>query len=87
MSLPPYEIQITRRAEKDILKLTAKLKKKLFDVLVEVIAKEPFRGKKLVGDLAGSYSFRLTYQDRIVYQIDKERRIVYIERAATHYGE
>ena len=82
-----YEIRITRRAEKDIGKLTPKLRRKLYEVLTEVIAQEPFQGKKLVGDLAGSYSHRLTYKDRIVYSIDTRKKIVYIERAATHYGE
>ena len=87
MASPAYDIRITRRAEKDIGKLTPKLKRKLHEVLTEVIAQEPFQGKKLVGDLAGSYSHRLTYKDRIVYSIDTKHRVVYIERAATHYGE
>ncbi len=82
-----FEIRITHRAEKDIGKLTPKLKRKLYDILTEVIAKEPFQGKKLVGDLAGSYSHRLTYKDRIVYSIDVKAKIIYVERAATHYGE
>lgn len=87
MTSREYEIRITRRAERDIKKLSPKLKAKLFDVLTEVIAKNPYEGKKLIGDLFGSYSYRLTYQDRIVYSIDQEKRIVYVERAATHYGE
>ena len=87
MASRPYEIQVTRRAEKDIRKLTPQLKHKLYDILTEVIAQDPFQGRKLVGDLAGSYSYRLTYKDRIVYSIDTKNRIVYIERAATHYGE
>ena len=82
-----HEIRVTHRAEKDISRLTPKLKRKLYDILTEVIAQEPFRGKKLVGDLAGSYSYRLTYKDRIVCSIDTKNRIVYIERAATHYSE
>ena len=87
MARPRYEIRVTHRAEKDIRKLTPKLKRKLYEILTEVVAQEPFQGKKLVGDLAGSYSYRLTYKDRIVYSIDTKNRIVYIERAATHYGE
>ncbi len=87
MSSAGYEIRITRRAEKDIQKLPPKLKNKLYDILTEVIAKDPFQGKKLLGDLAGSYSYRLSYQDRIVYSIDSEKKRVYIERARTHYGE
>jgi len=87
MSAPRYEIRITRRAEKDIQTLSPKLREKLKDILTEVIARNPLEGKKLLGDLAGSYSYRLTYQDRIVYSIDKERRIIYLERARTHYGD
>ena len=82
-----YEVRITNRAEKDIRTLSPKLQKKLQDILSEVIAKNPFEGKKLLGDLEGSYSYRLTYQDRIVYSVDKVRRIVYLERARTHYGD
>lgn len=82
-----FEIQITRRAEKDIQKLTSKLKMKLRDILVEVIAKDPKQGKKLIGDLEGSYSYRLTYQDRIVYSVDWDKKTVYVERARTHYGD
>ena len=86
MSLPLYEILITRRAEKDIQTLSPKLREKLKDILAEVIARNPFEGKKLLGDLEGSYSYRLTYQDRIVYSINMAQRIVYLERARTHYG-
>ena len=87
MSSKDYEVRITRRAEKDIKKLPPKLRNKLHDILVEVIAKNPFEGKKLMGDLAGSYSYRLSYQDRIVYSLDTKKKIVYIERAASHYGD
>jgi len=87
MSSGAYEVRFTRRAEKDVKKLTPQLRGKLYDILTEVIAPDPFEGKKLVGDLAGSYSYRLTYKDRIVYSIDAKSRVIYIERAATHYGE
>ena len=82
-----YQIRVTHRAEKDVKKLTPQLKRKLYDILTEVIAQDPFQGKKLVGDLAGSYSYRLTYKDRIVYSVDIKNKFVYVERAATHYGE
>ena len=87
MSPGSYEIRFTRRAEKDVKKLTPQLRRKLYELLAEAIAREPFQGKKLVGDLAGSYSYRLTYKDRIVYSMDAKNRVIYIERAATHYGE
>ena len=82
----PYEIRITRQAGKDIAALTPKLRDKLRDILVQVIAENPYEGKKLLGDLAGSYSYRLTFKDRIVYSVDEAAKTVYIERARTHYG-
>ncbi len=82
-----FEVRITRRAEKDIEKLTPKLKARLYDVLTQVIAQDPYQGKKLLGELGGSYSYRLTYQDRIIYSLDTKKRIVYVERAKTHYGD
>ena len=82
-----WEIRLTRQAKKDVESLPPKLKAKLRDILVEVIARNPYEGKKLLGDLAGSYSYRLSYKDRIVYSLDEARKIVYIERARTHYAE
>lgn len=87
MKRQPYDIRITHRAEKDIKKLTPKLKAKLYDILTDVIAEDPYVGKKLIGDLQGSYSYQLTYQDRIVYSIDDRKRTVYVERTRTHYGD
>jgi len=85
--MKPYEIRITKQAKKDIDKLTPKFKQKIRDVLIEIIAENPYEGKKLLGDLEGSYSYRLSYKDRIVYSIDEKKKIVYIERARTHYGK
>jgi mRNA-degrading endonuclease RelE of RelBE toxin-antitoxin system len=87
MTSGKYEIRVTHRAEKDIGKLTPKLRTKLYDILTEVIAQNPFQGKKLLGDLAGSYSYRLNYKDRILYSVHVKGKIVYVERAVTHYGE
>ncbi len=82
-----YEIRITREARRDIETLTPKLRARLRDILLNVIARAPYEGKKLLGDLAGSYSHRLTYMDRIVYSVDEGRKIVYVERARTRYGD
>ena len=85
MTDEPFRIQITRRAQKDIATLNPKLKKKLREILINRIAVNPFDGKKLVGDLRGCWSVRLTLKDRVVYSIDEEQHIVYILRARTHY--
>ena len=82
-----YEIRLTKEARKDVQKLSPRMKKKLKDILKNKIALEPYTGKKLVGQLKGFYSIRLNYQDRIVYSVNEENRIIYIHRARTHYGE
>ena len=82
-----WEIRFTKQARKDVEKLSPKLREKLRDILVEVLANEPYVGKRLLGDLEGSYSYRLTFKDRIVYSLDEKRRTLYVERARTHYGD
>ena len=81
-----YTIILTKKAAKDVTKLTPQLKSKLRDILVNKIAENPYAGKKLVGDLDGFYSLRLNYQDRIIYTVDEESRTVCIHRTRTHYG-
>ena len=83
----PYEVRFTKEAQKDVAKLTPKLKQKLKALIQDTISVNPYAGKKLVGDLAGFYSVRLSHQDRIVYTIDNEQNLIYIHRAKTHYGE
>lgn len=82
-----YDIELTKQAQKDIKKLSPKLKEKLKDILRNKIAVDPLSGKALLGDLAGYYSVRLTFQDRIVYRIEDDRCVVIIIRAKTHYGD
>jgi len=82
-----YEIRFTKEALKDVKKLSPRLKSKLEDILDRQVSHEPYSGKKLVGQLKGFYSIRLSFQDRIVYSVDDENRKVYVHRAKTHYGE
>ena len=81
-----YEIKITKTALKDINLLSPKLKEKLKSILIEIISDNPYIGKKLVGDLSPHYSYRLNIKDRILYLINEEKKVVYIKRAKTHYG-
>ena len=82
-----YEVRFTKEAKKDVDKLTLKLKKKLKSIIQDTLSISPYSGKKLVGDLTGFYSIRLSYQDRILYTIDDEQKLIYIHRTKTHYGE
>lgn len=82
-----FEIRFTKEAKKDIESLNPKLQQKLKKILISKVAKHPHSGKKLVGDLHGFYSMRLSYKDRIVYTIDNHHHIIYIHKTKTHYGD
>ncbi|MBI2264026.1 MAG: type II toxin-antitoxin system RelE/ParE family toxin [Armatimonadetes bacterium] len=81
-----WQIRFTKQAKKDVDSLSPKLKQKLRDILINTVANDPYVGKKLLGDLTGSFSIRLTHKDRLVYSLDEQNKIVYVERARTHYG-
>ena len=83
----PYKVRFTKEAVKDFHKLTPKLRQKLREILSKSVSKDPFCGKRLVGDLEGFYSYRLTYKDRIVYSVDEAAKTIFIHRTRTHYGE
>ena len=82
-----YRVRFTRQAEKDIEKLTAKLRARLKDIVRNRLAIDPYSGKPLMGPLKGYYSVRLSYQDRIVYAIHNDELVVMVLRARTHYGD
>ena len=82
-----FQIRFTRQAKKDVEQLSPKLQNKLKNILRRKIAVNPYDGKQLKGELKGFYSIRLTYQDRIVYSIDKQESLVVVVRAKTHYGQ
>jgi mRNA interferase RelE/StbE len=82
-----YEARFSKVAYRDVGGLPPRLKKKLRDIITGQITLNPYAGKRLVGDLAGFYSMRLTFKDRGVYSIDEDHKTVYIHRARTHCGE
>lgn len=83
----PYKIQFSRKAQKDIRELTEQQKRKLKQILEEVVSLNPYSGKALKGKLKGLYSLRLNRKDRILYEIYEKDKAVLIIRARTHYGE
>ena len=85
--MKPFAVRFTKEAAKDAKKLSPRLRQKLREILLADIATDPFSGKRLVGDLLGFYSVRLTHKDRIVYSVDDATRTVFVHRARTHYGE
>jgi Txe/YoeB family toxin of toxin-antitoxin system len=66
----------------------AKLWKNALKIL-DVLRENPFRNpppyEKLTGDLEGIYSRRINIQHRLIYQINKEEKVIRILRMWTHY--
>jgi len=84
-----WRLVFTKQAQKDTKKVTAAGLRDKVQVLLDVIAEDPFRSppqfEKLVGDLAGAYSRRINIQHRLVYQVLKDDRTVKVLRMWTYY--
>jgi toxin YoeB len=84
-----WEIVFAKLAQKDAKKISAAGLKQRTQDLLQVLADDPFQNpppyEKLVGDLAGAYSRRITIQHRLVYEVFKKERTVRVLRMWTHY--
>jgi Txe/YoeB family toxin of toxin-antitoxin system len=84
-----WRIVYTRQAQKDAKKIVAAGLRPKAEELLEILSKNPFQTpppfEKLIGDLSGAYSRRITIQHRLVYQVLKETKTVKVIRMWTHY--
>ena len=84
-----WELVYTRQAQKDAEKLTAAGLKPKAQALLAILAENPYQTpppfEKLVGDLSGAYSRRISIQHRLVYQVLDDAKIVKALRMWTHY--
>ena len=84
-----WEIVFAKDALKDAKKLSAGGLRERAQALLDVLAQDPFQNpppyEKLVGDLAGAYSRRISIQHRLVYEVFKKEHIVRVLRMWTHY--
>ena len=84
-----YELVYTTQAKKDAKKLKdsppAQKARELLDVIRENPLADPPPFEALVGDIKGVYSRRLNIQQRLVYQVYEEERVVKVIRLWTHY--
>ena len=79
----------TKAAKKDAGKLASAGLKPKAQALLEILEQDPYQTpppfEKLVGDLLGAYSRRISIQHRLIYQILDEERVVKVLRIWTHY--
>ena len=84
-----WQLYFTRQAQKDAKKLSAAGLRAKAQQLLDILQKNPFQNpppyEKLIGDLAGACSRRISIQHRLVYQVLREEKAVKIIRMWTHY--
>ena len=84
-----YSLVYTKQAQKDAKRINSTgLKPKVLK-LIKILEKDPFQTyppyEKLIGDLSGAYSRRINIQERLVYQVLENEKIVKVLRMWTHY--
>ena len=84
-----WRIVYTRQAQKDAKKIAAAGLRQKVEKLLQILSENPFQTpppfEKLIGDLSGAYSRRITIQHRLVYQVLQEMKTVKVIRMWTHY--
>ncbi len=79
-----WEIKIEKRAQKELNRIPLLYQKKILAVF-PIIAANPFCGKKLEGELAGFYSYRV-WPYRIIYRIYKQILVIVIVQVGHRQG-
>jgi toxin YoeB len=84
-----WSLVYTRQAQKDAEKLAAAGLKPKAEALLAILAENPYQTpptfEKLVGDLSGAYSRRISLQHRLVYEVLDDAKTVKVLRMWTHY--
>ena len=84
-----WRIVFTNRARRDARKLSRSGLKPQTERLLAILREDPYRTpppfEKLVGELAGACSRRISIQHRLVYQVLADIKTVKVIRMWTHY--
>ncbi len=84
-----WTLIFSKQALKDAKRLKRANLWKNAEKLLEVLRQNPFQNpppyEKLVGDLEGVFSRRINIQHRLIYNTNKEKKIVRVLRMWTHY--
>ncbi len=86
-----WAVALKKTAQKDAVKIRQAGLTGKVDAMLDQLERDPFYlpppFEKLVADLTGLFSRRITIKHRLVYEVDSERRQVTIYRMFSHYGE
>lgn len=79
-----YQVKLSRGAEKQLERIDQRYREKV-EVVLELLADNPYRGKKLGGQYAGHYSIKV-WPYRIVYTIKQKELWIVVVRIAHRQG-
>lgn len=71
-----YRVVLKRQARKQLQALAQKERVKI-QRAIDYLSHDPFAGKKLHGEYAGTYALRV-WPYRIIYRVEKKRITVYV---------
>lgn len=84
-----WRLVFTKQAQKDSKKIAQTGLQPAASRLLKILEEDPCRNpppyEKLVGDLSGAYSKRISIQHRLVYQILDDVKTAKVVRMWTHY--
>jgi len=84
-----WKIVYTSQALKDAKKLSEAGLSERAKRLIALLEQDPFqttpRYERLLGDLTGAYSRRISIKHRLVYQVLNEQRVMKVLRMWSHY--
>ena len=84
-----WRLVYTKAAQKDARNLAAAGLKAKAQTLLGILEENPYQTppsyEKLVGDLIGAYSRRISIHHRLVYQVIEDEHVVKVLRMWSHY--
>ena len=86
-----WALVYTKAAQRDARKLARAGLRDKAEHLLKLIEQDPFASpptfEKLVGNLAGAYSRRITRTHRLVYQLRPDQKVIVILSLWSHYRD
>ncbi|MBW1691397.1 MAG: Txe/YoeB family addiction module toxin [Deltaproteobacteria bacterium] len=79
-----WQVVFTKQAQRDAKKLSSAGLRSSAEELIEILRENPYKTpppfEKLLGDLSGAFSRRITIQHRLVYQVLDNEKVVKVIR-------
>jgi Txe/YoeB family toxin of toxin-antitoxin system len=84
-----WRLVFTKQAQKDAKKIAQSGLEPQASRLLDILRKNPYQNpppyEKLVGDLSGAFSHRISIQHRLIYQVLDDIKTVKVIRMWTRY--